>query len=133
MKAGNQVCSIQQAKKLKGIGVVQVAYFSHQHYPPTIYRIESEEIVNPLVKECATDAGEWFSAFNISELAKMIEGGSYEAERLWNRMLSRINGGNSCVSFYDADFLADFLIEILEAKYLSVEACNKRLLCLVLK
>lgn len=129
MKVEKQVCTLQQAKKLKELGVEQKSIFTwcvfmpspigeDWFYAPVYFQ---EDIEKVLTEDIA-------SAYSIPELAKMIKGGTYEAERLWNRMLSRINGGNSCIAFYNASFLAEFLIEILEAKYLSVEACNERLL-----
>lgn len=145
MKIENQVCTLEQAKKLKELGVIQKAYFSwcgdETHrlldncaegvvYGQWVF-VSNTEPFNNMEADYRQDvdsANPIASSFTVSELAKMIKGGSYESERLWNRMLSRINGGNSCVSFYDASFLAEFLIEILEAKYLSVKACNERLL-----
>lgn len=121
MKIENQVCSIKQSIKLKALNVKQDSHFfwvDRKEKSKLVYA-KSVEFLNSLPI---------YSAYSVSELSQMVKGGTYESERLWNRMLSRINGGNSCVSFYNASFLAEFLIEILEAKYLSVEACNERLI-----
>lgn len=120
MKIENQVCTLEHAIKFATLGVKQSSLF---YWAINSYNQEVKKItMHPDGRDIV------YSAFSLSELSAMIKGGSYEAERLWNRMLSRINGGNSCSLFYKNTFLAEFLIEVLEAKYLSVEACNERLL-----
>lgn len=126
MKIEKQVCTLEQAKKLNDLGVAQSSLFYWKENEIQI--VVTEKQMKEWIEKYLPTLNEYYSAFTLSELSAMIKGGSYEAERLWNRMLSRINGGNSCTLFYQPSFLADFLIDILEAKYLSVEACNKRVL-----
>ena len=135
MKIEKQVCSLSQAKKLKELGIEQVGYFSHQHYPKTSYRNEAQEVVNPLFKEGATDAGEWFSAFTLSELGAMLDSETYTqrtgSEDSKYANWEWINDGNETGSGlfgYEVFARADMLINCLESGSLSAETCNKRLL-----
>jgi hypothetical protein len=118
MNLENQVCTLENASKLSALGITQNSSF---YWAINSYNQECKEItMQPDNRDIV------FSAFTSVELSEMIKSGSADAERLWNRMLSRLNGGNSCVSFYKPDFLAEFLIDILNAKYVSSETCNKR-------
>ena len=72
MKIENQVITLIQAKKLKELGVSQDSYFCWQHFPEKVYRKEALHLVNPMSKEGITDAGEFWSAFTVSELCQML-------------------------------------------------------------
>lgn len=132
MNIEKQVCTLNQAKRLKEFGINQVGYFSHQHYPETVYRIEAQEVVNPLAKEGATHPGEWYSAFTGTELGVMI--GNYSSlkidlcQALSDIWLARV--GFKELRFdvsTEAAARAELLIYLLDSEILSAEICNKRL------
>jgi hypothetical protein len=130
MKVENQVCTLKQGQKLEELGIDAKPLFCYCRVLTSIEDSYDDLLPTEWNLEGLPDlATTWKApAFTVSELAKMIGKGTKSAEHLWNRMLSHINSGNSCVSFYNAEFLADFVIDVLQAKYLSVEDCNKRLL-----
>ena len=113
----NQVCSKKNSLRLKELGITQRSlFYYHPSFERPVFGTEWTTMHGKTYKKtqvCNDKASA--SAFTISELASMIRRGSKDSERLWDRMLSRINGGNSCISFYEPDFMAEFIIDLLDA------------------
>jgi hypothetical protein len=142
MKIENQVCSLEQAKRLKELGVVQKSYFQWndtKHAEPYINNSVFGESHPPIE----------FSAFTVAELGVML----YEPEKDWLGLL-----GNNIIGFHcsyihedemfgeekslcsfpnekDPNFLpteaqarAEMLIHLLENDIITSEEVNKRLL-----
>lgn len=106
MKIENQVCSLEQARKLKELGVAQIGYLTYCHSG---------------VCERMADA------FTVAELGAMFGSGTRESENLYNAVLSKLNSGNPFNIVFRASFLADYLIWALENKYITAADCNERL------
>lgn len=145
MKIENQVCTIEQAKTLKELGISQDSYFHWQHYPKTTYREESLGIVNPLSKEGITDAGESWSAFSSAELGEMLivdddthftetryneHGGEWETithkrtEDEQNEGFAMIDGS---IGSTEAESKAEALLYLLEKRILTPEIVKENL------
>lgn len=153
MKIENQVCSLEQAKRLKELGILQASYFHWQHYPEMTYRKEALELVPPISKEGITDPGECWSAFTTAELGVMLPVyiepfmGEYEYRlAIWNnpegvnnekidwRIAYGTKFNNTRVPVTEgfkgeneATTRADMLIYLLENILVTAESCNKSL------
>ena len=134
MKIENQVCTLKQAKRLKELGIQQVGYFSHQHYPENTYRIEAQEVINPMQKEGITDPGEWYSAFTVSELGQMLYSetgtqrkGSEDSEYANWEWIDDNNQLGMGMFATEAESRADMLITLIEKKLVDIKDCNERL------
>lgn len=119
MKLIKQVCTLSQAKKLKELGIEQLAYFAFQgdvEYEPDL----------------KSDDGQNYSAFNVAELGNMI---TSKYTRLckdfdigWRCLIEGTNGGDLFVADgTEAQVRAATLIHLIEQNMVDVEACNKRL------
>lgn len=133
MKIEDQVCTIEQAKKLKELGVVQESYLYHFKGlgNDDTWRITSK-IFLPLAREEKEFNNHIYSAFTVAELGVAIGSGYYT-----------YNGQNGlewvCYNKHDvfiingerfpteAQARAALLIHLIEKGTLKVDEVNKRL------
>lgn len=136
MRLSEQAISLEQAKKLKDLGVVQESYFYYQHYPKTVYIEEFMAIVSPLSKEGVAHAGECWSAFTVAELGVMIGWDyvcTFYAYGAWHWCDLRNEEPMSIAKSYkrksqtEAEARANMLICLLENNHITVEEVNQRL------
>lgn len=133
MKIENQCCSLEQAKRLKELGVDGISFFRHQHYPETKYRIEAQHIT--WGDNRATDPGETFSAFTVAELGEMIgENGFSKKVTHWlgyykvpGNQYSQIIETPKKDFDTEAQARAEILIHLLENKLITASEVNDRL------
>lgn len=110
MQLEKQVCSLEQAKKLKELGIVQLSLFSYDD--GTLWG-QTKITVGPIDQAMNNCAG-IFSAFTVAELGQMLG-------RFARNTSSLSDGGN------EAFDRADDLIHLLEIGELLVDGCNERL------
>ena len=130
MKIENQVCTIEQAVKLKGLGVKQDSHFfwvDRKEKSKLVYA-KSVEFLNSLPI---------YSAFTTAELGVMIPEWHFTYPRLEGYASYKNEDGDFSVADgtvngqnYDteAECRAALVIYLIENNILSVETCNKRLL-----
>lgn len=123
----DQVCTLNQAKRLKDLGVKQKAIFCH-YFNKTLERwtIALEEYASMPVR---------YSAFNVAELVQM-NGNIYNIE--WsvkeNKYYSNTDPGaepwSKQFTYYPtfAQACADKLIQSLEEGFIDAEMANERLM-----
>lgn len=139
MKLENQVCTIEQAKRLMELGVAQDSVFYHyQEKTPTnpnstyygwrqdgmFWELSrtgkpSRVSTNRIHKE--------YSAFTVAELGAMIGKGTKMAERHWQWLLNCVNSGVSGTVAYNVVALAGFVITELENNHTTAAEVNSRL------
>lgn len=79
MELSKQVCTLQQAKRLKELGVEQKSYFSHG-VGRGIETLDTTAWVNQWAKEGNSESNiEIFSAFTVAELGEMLANVRYES------------------------------------------------------
>lgn len=127
MKIENQVCSLEQSKRLLGLGIEGNSFFMWH-----IGGVTGEWIVIDSVHSNITN--EDFPAFTLSELGQMLNSETYTqrtgSEDSEYANWEWINDGNETGSGlfgYEVWARADMLIACLENGSLSSENCNKRL------
>lgn len=148
----NQVCTLEQAKKLKELGVAQNSQFSHIYFPEMRYRLAAQEIGDARWLEGATDVDkdkDVQSAYSVAELGVMLP---QEIDHEFNEHSSYyinygygadkafawyedndLEGINEVLNFEffggdtEAQARANMLIYLLEKKIINVEDVNKRL------
>ena len=133
MKLENQVCTFEQAKKLKELGIEQKTLFQWKHNDTQTVVIETpmamwiEKYVPPI-------GNKYYAAFTLSELSIMLPSetyikrtGSEDSEYTnweWIDEGNEAGWGNYNTQVEAA---ADMLIIYLEKNKLPVETCNERL------
>lgn len=137
MKLQDQVITIDQAKRLKELGIAQESFFRHQHNPETIYRRESQTIDSG--DFTVMDPGEWFAAFTVAELGAMLPGsvafgskrGSLKIIRTGDYWEVRYSDQQSDFAMEtgktEAQARGEMLIYLLHCKLLPPEEANARL------
>lgn len=124
-----QVCSFEQAEKLKQLGVAQVSHFGYVKHrnidDPAIPFIDvCDQICDYPHLEIIC------SAFNVAELGQMIDWDFVSVTPPWKK--DKKWGLHTLQDSYsnknEALVRADTLIYLLENKIMLVKACNKRLL-----
>jgi hypothetical protein len=151
MKIENQVCTLEQAKKLKELGVKQDSLFWYtQDKTPNnpnlnLYGWPQESM--PVIimfgqqsKISTSDVYVEYSAFTVAELGVMLQYvGVYSSVNsvLGNWAIHHVNGyadyelrqpGNFNNYQWEAEARAAILIELLEDKKITVEEVNQRLI-----
>ena len=131
MKIENQVCSLEQAKKLKELGVTPVALFVHYNASGKWWIGDSDRI---------RGYQEMFYAYNVAELSVMIDGAFVSALNYYGKWEAWPNPNNTNLSDYDYDLpihgkydteaecLAGNMIDFINNGILSVDKINKRLI-----
>jgi hypothetical protein len=143
MKIENQVCSIEQAKLLKSLGIEQESLFFWYNQPHDNGKDEyweTEEVayrpwfVNASYPEDESEGctyyahgTEQYSAFTVSELAAMIGKGTNAASLLYDAVQSQMNRSHSFTICYSPEFLANCVISMLQTGRITAEEINERL------
>lgn len=144
MKLQDQVCTLEQAKRLKELGVKQESLFSWcgdetkrlmdngkdglavsdwVYIDSTIPANNQESDHRSLVPSAKPFA----AAFTVAELGVMIGKGTSAASLLYDAVLARMNQGHSFTIVLSAQFVANCVIGMLETGRLTVEEVNARL------
>lgn len=117
MNIRNQLCTIEQAKKLKELGVIQeseFAYFMDKNH--LVRRNRNYELSE--VDYCA---------FTVAELGVMLC--KYANDCWWYKGAEWVQlTQNETVFQTQAECYADFLIHLLETKAITAEEVNQRLI-----
>lgn len=134
MKLENQVCTLEQAKRLKELGVYQESTFSWVAHKQTALPI-------PVVYYCGQiedhqkefGAGAFgiivvAAAFTIAELRVMFGRGTAESELFYRSVQEDMNRSHSFTIALTPEFAAGCLIAMLELRQVTSEEINQRLL-----
>lgn len=133
MKLENQVCSLEQAKKLNNLGVFQVSLYYHWYTEiETRLGLDHTLFIKPHGELSNSYNTEYYSAFNVAELGVLLGD--------WCCQLKRNSHESSFVGYYkndevfilggevtEAEARAGFLIWLLQNKIITKDACNKQL------
>lgn len=118
MKLQDQVCTLEQAKRLKELGVIAKSLFYHEHLFHVSWRIsQGPDGSFPI-----------YSAFTASELSVMIDwnyvsvAAPYEEDIDWSMFTKSVVTSPSLV-----DAMTKVLIHLLENNIITAEEVNKRL------
>lgn len=144
MKLQDQVCTLEQAKKLKQLGVNQDGQFSWcgDETPRLMDNAKDGlAIQNWVFVDVTNDFnnmhGDWRSdvpsakpfaaAFTVSELGRMIGKGNRMSEAHWQWLIDCVNSGCSGTIGYDPVCLAGFIITYIENHPAILAQINERL------
>lgn len=134
MKRENQVCTLDQAKKLKELGIEQVGI-----------NLYAETTIGTLLlyKTDMPSTQKEYSAFSVAELGetmKEVDNGNIDVTcfynwhmGFWDCVISRPNDdtpeilGNEFECDTEAQVRADALIYLIEHEYLTADDCNSAL------
>lgn len=126
MKRENQVCTLDQAKKLKELGISQDSLCWYVHHIET-------ELVVAFGYSWTDDPGyecypEKWAAFNVAELGAMLSSKNMFPQKGWEDQYwyDHINGQHQKFKT-EAETRAALLIDLLERKVIKVASVNKRL------
>ncbi|HYE53689.1 MAG TPA: hypothetical protein VD996_02560 [Chitinophagaceae bacterium] len=122
MNIEKQVCTLEQAKKLKELGVAQetaVWYWSRYYVQDIDDFVES---VNLGIMDLNGD----YAAFTAAELGMMLGSGQNHIQRSVDGRY-RINFEDGASYWNEAEARASLLIYILQKEYVSVIEVNQRL------
>lgn len=118
MKLQDQVCTMEQAKRLKGLGVCQDSYLFH---------IVGITTPGTLSKKEKIIFNQHYSAFTVAELGAMIGKGTNAAALLYDAVQDQMNRSHSFTICYSPQFLANCIISMLETGRLNPAEINERL------
>lgn len=140
MKLQDQVITIEQAKRLKELGIDQDGCFfwyqdraprnPNQHY----YGVSQEYMPWELYlfgkksKLSTSNVFEECCAFTVTEMGRMIGSGTFAAQKFHDAVAARINSSHSMTIATAPQFVGNFLIAALEQEILTLEEANTRLL-----
>jgi hypothetical protein len=152
MKLENQVCTIEQAKKLKELGVIQDSLFYYRNYQYSKHKLRhngnrptpNQQVFNDLA--LGTDLhsdyvmNESYSAFTVAELGELLPRALQPDGHNWSYYHRHCWKGESVgyTAFgmepieqgwhtYEATARAEMLIKLLESGKITAEECNNRL------
>lgn len=129
MKVEQQVCTLQQAKRLKELGIEQfISLFRWCVFSPDL--LGEQYYYEPVFKEGLDNAvpGEFiadaFTVFELSQMFKLIDLDGYTA---CEKTIAKWESPDfdPIAAVFNPQFLADNIIEALERKHITIEACNK--------
>ena len=135
MKMETQVCTFEQAKKLKELGITQTALFSHlfENDGTCIATGQTKSIQLDLMASLQKGAIYYCSAFTVAELCAMLlcdaaEKSGYNTK--WSKGKFQILYQGEAVKEFtnQAEALAYLLILLIEKGFTMPEMCNDRLL-----
>lgn len=117
MKLEDQCCTLQQAKRLKELGIEQISYFvwGERGVITEGWSIEGYEDI-------------FYSAYNVAELGIMLPPG-YDTMKITDNGWAAYDPDGECVLTHyktEAECRAAMLINLLETA-ITIEECNKRL------
>lgn len=118
MKIAKQVCSLEQAKKLKELGVAQGSVM--------VYYESSVGVVLLHKMDVKTLDNEW-CAFTVAEMSEILETHMPYWIHIWGEWGYKDFGGQPRGYRYLAEACAARLINLLENKIISIEECNLKL------
>ncbi len=121
MKIESQVCSLEQAKRLKELGVAQIGFFMSWFDKEAIYRFNEDRTENYVLNDVQC------SRFTVAELGVMIGRGTKGADYHWQWLNACVNSGLSGTCAYNPVALAGHIITQLENGTLTAGECNQRL------
>lgn len=104
MNIENQVCTMQQGKKLAELGVKEASLF-HWFKNESIALGEFWDLGQLWNPDSNT-----YNAYTVAELLHIIGRGTKTEEKLWQRLMDGINAATGLTSMLKAPFVADFLI-----------------------
>lgn len=124
MKLQDQVCTLEQAKRLKELRVSQTSYFYYAENVPGIHETWMHEGFE----------GVFYSAFTVAELGQMLPSETF-TERTGTELSQYANwqwinqGIGKALGPYntESEARADHLIHLLETNAETAEEVNKRL------
>jgi hypothetical protein len=133
MKLEDQVCTLEQAKRLKELGVEGSLYC--WVYPANNKMISTRKGVCErgwAIQVIEENEGDEFDhdmapAFTVSELAAMIGKGTNAASLVYDAVQARMNQSHSFTICYSLQFLANCIIGLLETGRLTPAEVNQRL------
>jgi hypothetical protein len=124
MKLQSQVCTLEQSKRLKELGIIQESYLYHYFFDNVPRNLSGQwKLHHEYHKNF-----EHYSAFNVAELGVMIGRGTRMAEAHWQWLIDCVNSGCSGTVSYNAVALAGFIITQLENNLTTPEEVNTRLI-----
>lgn len=139
MKIETQVCTIEQAKKLKELGVIQDSqcYWRHDQveHVDGVNSWSDQESLGEMIKHYDSkwspdwrDEYEIYSAFTVAELGAMLSGKNGFPQKGWEDKYwyDHINGNHQKFKT-EAEARAAVLIDLLERKVIKVAHVNQRL------
>lgn len=148
MKLQDQVISLEQAKRLKELGIdadtflcwFEAAKFDENGskiiaWVPVLFYEKNLDwyAVGEFGPELQDEDGEFnetrgnYPAFTVAELGEMIGKGTKASEAHWQWLLECVNSGLSGTVAYNPVALAGFVITQIEIGNLPPSECNKRL------
>lgn len=131
MKLQEQVCTLEQAKRLKELGVSQESIFSYfkapHHAGICITDMSTRHVWilsgNPYDQEDI----ELTAAYTVAELGAMIGRGTNAAALLYDAVQDHMNRSHSFTICYSPSFLANCIISLLNTGRLTAAEVNERL------
>jgi hypothetical protein len=145
MKLQNQVCSLEQGKRLAQLGIStnsHLSWFGDEtlrlmdngkdgvSYSNWVFVSQTEPVNNQEADwrddVCITKP--LAPAFSVAEMGLMIGRGTRAAEHFYNAVLDRLNSGNSFTIALAPQFVATCVIGLLERELLTPEEVNARLI-----
>jgi hypothetical protein len=116
MKLESWVCTKQQAKRLKELGVAQEGYFiwGEQGVLTESWGVEGNEDI-------------FYSAFTVAEFGAMFGKGTNAASLLYDAVQDQMNRSHSFTIVLSPQFLANCLIGLLETGRVTADEINQRL------
>jgi hypothetical protein len=130
MELSKQVCSRQQADRLRELGVTAPSIFYYTIGDKIRVKTTDESPVNNNAVPILTEDYIEFTcchAYTVAELVAMFGRGTAASERLYDAVLDRMNEGMSFTIAYSAEFLATCLIGAIERNLITPEQCNENL------
>lgn len=130
MKLQDQVCTLEQAKRLKELGVRQESHFYHHpnfDMPTQGHTSVKKHGTMYKVTQVKNDIAVRLSAFTVAELGAMIGKGTNAAALLYDAVQARMNQSHSFTIALDVKFVANCVIGLLETGRLTPEEVNARL------
>lgn len=140
MKLQNQVCTLEQGKRLKEMDIVQSSYFYHTVCPNNI--INTHEYISEFGRLPIKDI-DVYSAFTASELMAMLPTEFQENGKWYYLAVSGVEKYQVTYGRVDATYkpclfltglldtlsqaLADMVIQLLENNHVTPDECNERL------
>lgn len=134
MNIEEQVCTLEQAKKFYQLGVKQESLWfrvcpANPDIISSTYGVYWHEQAKDIIKDNEGDNFDSaaYSAFTISELAKMIGKGTRLCENWYHNVRLSLNCGLSFTIAYDLSTMADFIINQLQIKSITASEINARM------
>jgi hypothetical protein len=139
MKLEKQVCTLEQAKRLKGLGAIQESQCYWRcgilEHVASVNSWGDQQTFGELIKRNDSiwepqwrDDYEIYSAFTVAELGAMIGKGTTTSSLLYDAVQDQMNRSHSFTICYSPQFLANCIISMLETSRLNAYEINGRLL-----